>query len=71
MARENVDTHDSIIYVIDCSKQNEYFKVGPVDVRLKFEAKAAFPANTPAYCLIIHDSLVEYHPLTGTINRVQ
>lgn len=58
------------IYVIDCSKQNDNLKVGPVDVRLEFEATAAFPTATTAYCLIIHDSLVEYSPLTGIVTRV-
>lgn len=58
------------IYVIDCSKQNDKLKVGPVDVRLEFEASTAFPAATTAYCLIIHDSLVEYSPLTGIVTRV-
>lgn len=58
------------IYVIDCSKQNDNLKVGPVDVRLEFEASEAFPAATTAYCLIIHDSLVEYSPLTGIVTRV-
>lgn len=58
------------IYVIDCSKQNENLKSGSVDVRIDFESTTAFPNNTTAYCLIIHDSLVEYSPLTGTVNRV-
>lgn len=58
------------IYVIDCSKQNDSLKVGPVDVRLEFEADGNFPAKTSAYCLIIHDSLVEYNPLTGLVNRI-
>lgn len=60
----------SPIYVIDCSKQNDSLKVGPVDVRLEFEATTAFPPKTTAYCLIIHDSLVEYSPLTGIVTRV-
>lgn len=58
------------IYVIDCSKQNESLKVGPVDVRLEFESSKNFPDKTTAYCLIIHESLVEYSPLTGVVSRV-
>lgn len=58
------------IFVIDCSKQDEALKTGPVDVRLELEAGSAFPENTAAYCLIVHDSLVEYSPLTGSVNRV-
>lgn len=58
------------LFVIDCSKQPDTLKSGPVDVRLEFEASTAFPQNTTAYCLILHDSLVEYSPLTGMVNRV-
>lgn len=58
------------IYVIDCSRQNDGLKVGPVDVRLEFESASPFTAGTTAYCLIIHDSLVEYAPLTGVVSRV-
>lgn len=36
----------SPLYVIDCSKQNDSIKSGPVDVRLEFEASGNFPANT-------------------------
>ena len=58
------------IYVIDCSNQDESLRLGPVDVRLEFESKDNFPASTTAYCLIIHDALVRYSPLTGNVNRV-
>jgi hypothetical protein len=58
------------IIIIDCSRQPESLKSGPVDVRLEFEASTAFPANTTAYCLIISDRLVEYNPLTNIVNRV-
>ncbi|KAG8315853.1 hypothetical protein J6590_063202 [Homalodisca vitripennis] len=37
------------LYVIDCDKQYDSIKLGPVDVRLEFEAKENFPANTAAY----------------------
>jgi hypothetical protein len=56
--------------VIDCSKQNEHVKTGPVDIRLEFKSKVAFPANTTAYCVILHDRVVEYNPLTGDVQRV-
>lgn len=57
------------VIVLDCSKQCESIKSGPVDVRLEFEASQPFPENTTAYCLIIHDSLVEYNPLTNVIRK--
>ncbi|RLU15073.1 hypothetical protein DMN91_012960 [Ooceraea biroi] len=56
--------------VIDCSRQNESVKSATVDVRLEFECKENVPPNTTAYCLIIHDRVVEYSPLTNVVRRV-
>lgn len=58
------------IAVIDCSKQNESVKSSTVDIRLEMEFEDNVPANTSAYCLILHDSLVTYTPLTGTVRKV-
>lgn len=58
------------LYVIDCSNQNDSVKTGPVDVRLEFESTEAFPANTTAYCLIIHDSHFAYSLLTGSVKKM-
>jgi len=49
----------SPLIVIDCSKQCETVKSGAIDVRLEFECQANIPAHTAAYCLIIHDKIVE------------
>ena len=46
--------------VIDCTKHNESLKTGPVDIRLEFEDKENFSAQTAAYCFILHDRVVEY-----------
>ncbi|XP_011630649.1 uncharacterized protein LOC105422795 [Pogonomyrmex barbatus] len=43
------------LVVIDCSLQNKSIKSATVDVRIEFECKENVPANTTAYCLIIHD----------------
>lgn len=59
---------DKCLIVIDCSKQSEQLKSGPVDIRLEFEAAENFPNQTTAYCLILHDRIVEYTPLTGIVN---
>ncbi|XP_043465281.1 uncharacterized protein LOC122500425 [Leptopilina heterotoma] len=58
------------LIVIDCSKQNESLKYGPVDIRLEFEAKENFPAQTAAYCLILHDRIVEYRPISGGVIKI-
>lgn len=57
------------IFVFDCSKQNETLKGAPVDVRIEIESKQVFPANTSAYCVIIHDRIVEYTPLSNMVRR--
>ena len=57
------------ITVIDCSRQNESLKSATVDVRIDFECKENVPANTSAVCLIIHDRIVEYSPLTNVVRQ--
>ncbi|KAL6416958.1 hypothetical protein ACFW04_014752 [Cataglyphis niger] len=58
------------IVVIDCSRQNESIKSATVDVRIEFDCKENVPSNTTAYCLIIHDRVVEYNPLTNVVRRI-
>lgn len=62
--------HEYPLYVIDCSKQNESVKSSSVDIKLELEADIDFANNTVAYCLILHDNVVEYEPLTGIVKRV-
>jgi len=58
------------IYVIDCSKQDDSIKTGPVDVRLEILTKENIPAGTWGYCLIIHDCHYTYTPVTGDVRKV-
>lgn len=58
------------LFVIDCSRQNENLKTGPVDVRLEIECSKDIPEKTSAYCLIINDRLVEYRPLSNTVRKI-
>ncbi|XP_070165626.1 uncharacterized protein [Polyergus mexicanus] len=62
-------THGPLV-VIDCSRQNESIKSATVDVRIEFDCKENIPSNTTAYCLIIHDRVVEYNPLTNVVRRI-
>ncbi|XP_072392370.1 uncharacterized protein [Diabrotica undecimpunctata] len=55
------------IFVIDCSRQNESIKSGSVDMRIEIETNKNIPANTTAYCIIIHDRIVKYNPLTNVV----
>ena len=58
------------LIIIDCSKQNDSLKNAPVDVRLEFESKKNFPANTSAYCLILHDRIFEYNTISGDVRKI-
>ncbi|XP_043484718.1 uncharacterized protein LOC122512749 [Leptopilina heterotoma] len=58
------------LIVIDCSKQNEFLKQASVDVRLEFEAGINMPAETTAYCLIIHDRVIQYKPISGVVKKL-
>jgi hypothetical protein len=56
--------------IIDCSRQIESIKSATVDIRLEFETKENVPANTTAYCLIIHDRVIQYNPLTNIVRKI-
>lgn len=58
------------LFVVDTSKQLEQIQSYTVDVKLEFRAAKNFPTNTKAYCIIIHDSLYNYLPLTGIVKNV-
>lgn len=58
------------IVIIDCSRQNENLKTGPVDVRLEIECSSDIPEKTSAYCLIINDRLIEYKPLSNLVRKL-
>ena len=58
------------IIVIDCSHQNELLKTGPVEVRVEFELRENVPERTAAYCLLLHDKLFEYTPLSSLVTKI-
>lgn len=58
------------VIVIDLRYQNEGLTSGPIDVKIEFETKSNIPENTSAYCVLIHDRLVEYTPLTGLVRKI-
>lgn len=58
------------LFVIDCCRQNETLKTGPVDVRLELESYVEIPNETCAYCLILNDCLMEYKPLTSVVKKL-
>jgi hypothetical protein len=58
------------IVIIDCSKQNESVKSSSVDIKIDMEFNENIPEDTSAYCLILHDKIVTYTPLTGIVKTI-
>ena len=48
----------------------EFVKSAIVNVRIEFDCRKNVPANTTAYCLIIHDRVVQYNPLTNVMRKI-
>ncbi|KAL6421620.1 hypothetical protein ACFW04_014505 [Cataglyphis niger] len=52
----------------------QFLRNGPfsatMDVRLEFECKENVPMNTTAYCLIIHDRVIQYNPLINVVREI-
>lgn len=57
------------IVVIDTSKQNDSATVSSVDVSLEIEASKNLK-EVSAYCVLIHDRIVEYIPLTREVRKL-
>ncbi|KAJ8941523.1 hypothetical protein NQ314_010377 [Rhamnusium bicolor] len=55
---------------IDCSRQKETIQSGSVVMRIEFETSENIPNDTTAYCLILHDRLFRYNPLTKIVRQV-
>lgn len=60
----------AMIIAIDTRHQNENLKTGPVDVRIEIKTENGVLENTSAYCLMLHDRLVHYNPLSGEVSKV-
>ena len=67
--KETFKKYASLI-IIDCYKKNEFLKQASVDVRLEFESSTNFPAKTAAFCLILHDRIVQYEPISGAVKKI-
>jgi len=60
----------ALVY-IDCSNQEESLKTGTVDVTVALETSLnKFPDNCTVFCLVIHDKIMEYNPLTSVVGRI-
>lgn len=57
------------IVVVDCSRQKEKLLRNQVDLTIKFNTSRAVPQATTAYCMILHDRIVSYVPLTRRVEK--
>lgn len=57
------------IIVVDCSRQKENLLRNQVDLTIKFNTSSVVPKNTVAHCMIIHDRVVSYVPLTRRVDK--
>lgn len=68
-AFELIQRKELAVFYFDCSRSDESIQNSMVDVRIEMDARKNFPADTTAYCLIIHDNLIQYCPATGIVQR--
>lgn len=55
---------------IDCSRQKETLQTGSVVMRIEFETNNNIKKDTTVYCLILHDKLFSYNPLTKIVRQL-
>ncbi|KAB0805187.1 hypothetical protein PPYR_02157 [Photinus pyralis] len=58
------------IFVINCTRHNESIHNVVIDLKLEVETSEAFAADTSAYCIILHDVLIEYEPFTNIVRKI-
>lgn len=60
---------EQCLFAFDCSRSDDSLLNSSVDVRIEITARQNIPANTAAYCLIISDTMFEYSPFHGIVNK--
>lgn len=55
---------------IDCSHQKESIQTGSVVMRIEFETNSNIKKDTSVYCLILHDKIFSYNPLTKIVRQM-
>ena len=69
LSRDEFKTIAPLI-VLDVTHQNETVKSGPIDIRLELKFEKNIPPNTSAYCILIHDKMFQYVPLTNSVKKI-
>ncbi|XP_030752637.1 uncharacterized protein LOC115888210 [Sitophilus oryzae] len=58
------------VFLVDCVHQTENVKSSTVDVKIEFQTRdSKFPKDTKVYALIIHDSIINYNILNGSVSN--
>ena len=58
------------VFLVDCVHQTENVKSSSVDVKIEFQTRdSKFPKDTKVYALIIHDSIINYNILNGSVSN--
>lgn len=58
------------LLVFDCAHQSEPLKTGTIDLKIEIETIDNIPENTTAFCLVLHDKIVEYNVLTNRVQKI-
>lgn len=61
---------DKTIFVLDTHRQDASIKSTTVDIKIELECLQAFNNDTTAFCLIIHDAIIEYEPLSSIVRKI-
>lgn len=61
---------EKALFVIDCSRRDENLKSSAIDVKIEIETWTGFPDKTKVYCVIIHDCVMEYLPLSEIVRKI-
>lgn len=58
------------LIVIDTSKQKEHLQPSSITLRIEFDTSENVAADTNAFCLVLHDRIFTYNPLTKMVNQL-
>lgn len=58
------------LIVIDTSRQKDHIQPASITLRLEFETSVNIPDNTAAYCLVLHDTIFTYNPLSRLVKQL-
>lgn len=57
------------LVVIDCKYQNEEIHKSGIEIRIEFMTKENIPTETTAYCVLLHEKIISYYPLSKRVQQ--